>query len=126
MTVEQREHPRAPLKLQVVYARHNSFVSGITHDLSKGGTFIETAEPLALRSELDFKLMLPDGQEPIILRGRVVWVSSPSRASCDLPAGMGIVFVWDDPEERDAFEARIAAVVGGHAEETKPSAEADA
>ncbi len=111
MSAEQRRHPRADLKLEVRYQRLNAFIADYTHNLSKGGTFIRTEDPLALGDSLEFELHVPKHDAPLTLHGRVVWVTSVENATNDAPAGMGLEFVWSDEEERAAFEAGVGGLI---------------
>lgn len=102
MSADQRRHPRAALKLEVRYQRLNAFIADYTHNLSKGGTFIRTDEPLQLGDSLDFELFVPKHDAPLELRGRVVWVTSD---------GMGLELVWSKDEEREAFESAVGDLI---------------
>jgi type IV pilus assembly protein PilZ len=94
---DARAHPRAPIELKVRYQRMNAFLADYTRDISKGGIFIKTSEPLEVGTEFEFEVSLPKREEPIRLRGRVQWVPSDG-------SGMGIQFLWKDYDERLAFE----------------------
>jgi hypothetical protein len=59
-------------------------------DLSVGGFYVESAEPLPKGHSARFDLMLPGGQK-VPLTGLVSWVNEPSRpAKRHLPAGFGV------------------------------------
>lgn len=94
-----RQHPRAPIELKVVYQRMNAFFADFTRDISKGGIFIRTNDPLPAGSALDFNITLPKRPRPIELRGKVAW-SDPAK-------GMGVEFVWREDEDRASFEKLV-------------------
>lgn len=101
---ERRGSQRHPIELKVEYKRLNTFFGDYTRNISKGGTFVRTTKPLEVGTELVFALTIPKIDEPVKLRGRVVWVIPEDKATEEAPAGMGISFQWDTDEERVAFE----------------------
>jgi type IV pilus assembly protein PilZ len=76
-----------------------------SQDLSRGGIYISTPEPLETGSEIALSLYLP-GQDPVNVRGVVRW-SNREESSCRR-CGMGIEFTGtgdDDLEKINiAFE----------------------
>ncbi|MBC8132949.1 MAG: TIGR02266 family protein [Deltaproteobacteria bacterium] len=106
-----RDTERAPILLKVEYKRLNTFFYDYTKNISKGGTFIKTDRPLGIGTVFQFHLTVPVTSDPIQLRGEVRWVVRPGDPpSPDVPAGhenesgMGIRFVYGDPEERLRLE----------------------
>jgi len=100
---EQRRFPRAPIELKVEYKKLNAFFFDYTRNISKGGTFIKTRQPLVVGTEFIFRLEVPHLQAPLILKGRVKWVvcnEGPAATAKRGEAGMGIEFVYDSDEER--------------------------
>jgi type IV pilus assembly protein PilZ len=104
---ERRESGRAALELPVEYERLNALLSDYTHNISRGGTFIRTDQPLQVGTVLSFTVRAPALGEPIVLRGVVRWVVEPARADDDRPSGMGIAFVYDSIAEKEAIEGRL-------------------
>lgn len=104
---ERRETERAAVELPIEYERLNALLSDYTHNISRGGTFIRTEEPLALGTVLSFTIMAPQLGDPIILRGAVRWVVTAEDSGAERPAGMGIAFVFDSPDHRAAVEGRL-------------------
>ncbi len=108
---ERRKDERRPIELKVEYQRLNTFFSDYTKNISKGGTFIKTDKPLDIGTEFVFKLYVPTLQSPIQIRGQVQWVVgeedlAKGNARADEP-GMGILFVFRDPEEQRAIERTV-------------------
>jgi Tfp pilus assembly protein PilZ len=62
-------------------------------------------------TEFVFSLGVPGLDEPLQLRARVMWTTSPEEASEDKPAGMGIQFQYRDAAERSRLEQRIEALI---------------
>ena len=104
---ERRESGRAAIELPIEYERLNALLADYTLNISRGGTFIRTDRPLGVGTRLSFTIRAPSLEEPIVLPGAVRWVVEPDRADADHPAGMGIAFVFDSPEQRDSVAARL-------------------
>ncbi|HVP68242.1 MAG TPA: TIGR02266 family protein [Anaeromyxobacteraceae bacterium] len=104
--IERREHPRAPIELQVDYKKLNSFFADYTKNISKGGTFIKTQKPLPPGTRFLFRLIVPGQPEPFELSGEVMHAEGERG-----DPGMGIRFVWTDDGRRQAFEAAVEALM---------------
>ena len=102
---DRREHSRKPIELKVEYKRLNAFFADFTKNISKGGTFIQTAKPLGIGTEFMFKLYVPTLNEPLQIRGRVKWVVPEAQG--DEEPGMGIRFLYRDDSEREAVEGLV-------------------
>ena len=101
---DRRGHIRLPIALKVEYKRLNSFFADYTKNISRGGTFIRTKNPLAIGTEFMFHLQVPSLQDPLALRGKVQWIVKDEG---DQDPGMGIGFVYESEADRD----RIAHIV---------------
>lgn len=104
---DRRSHPRVPIALKVEYKRLNSFFADYTKNISRGGTFIRTKNPLAIGTEFVFQLTVPNLQLPLALRGKVQWIVREDEATEAQDPGMGIGFVYESEADRD----RIANTV---------------
>jgi type IV pilus assembly protein PilZ len=112
MTVEEserRREQRAPIELKVEYKRLNTFFYDYTKNISKGGTFIKTDKPLDIGTVFLFRLQLPAQTAPLAFRGEVRWVVKegeplPPGIPAGHEQGMGIRFVYDNPEQSLAME----------------------
>ena len=100
---DQRQSPRAPLRLRVDYERMNPFFSDYTKNISKGGTFIKTSRPQPVGSRCQFAFSLPALSHPLMLEGEVAWVRTPEEGG-DGDPGMGIRFVFRDDAARRELE----------------------
>ena len=115
---ERRRELRAPIELKVEYRRLNTFFADYTKNISRGGTFIGTERPLDVGTEFVFALGIPQLEEPLRLRGKVMWTTSVEDASKANPAGMGIEFLWDDEDERRTKESRVERLLTSELGET--------
>jgi type IV pilus assembly protein PilZ len=98
----KRRSERKPIELQVEYKRLNTFFSDYTKNISKGGTFIKTKNPLDVGTTFVFRLLVPSVATPFELRGVVKWVQD----SGDEP-GMGIEFVFESEEARKRLQETV-------------------
>ncbi len=107
---ERRVFERSAITLRVDYKRMNTFFADYAKNISKGGTFIRTAKPLSVGTEFVFVLSLPAYPEQLELKGEVVWTVPEDQGTEEKPAGMGIRFKFENPEERakvDDFVERL-------------------
>jgi type IV pilus assembly protein PilZ len=111
---ERRRQARAAIELKVEYQRLNTFFADYTKNISKGGTFIGTERPLPIGTEFVFALGLPGLDEPLRLRGRVIWTVPVAVATADSPAGMGIEFIYADGSERARMEGIVEQLFVTH------------
>src|SRR4051812_183817 len=104
---DRRGQDRAAIELKVEYKRLNTFFADYTKNISKGGTFIRTDKPLEVGTEFVFALSIPQLDEPVRLRGRVIWTTPPESATAESPPGMGIRFQYASDQERRGTETIV-------------------
>ena len=105
---------RESIELVVRYQRMNTFFADYVKNISRGGTFIATQEPLPIDTEFELVLGVPDLDEPLALRARVMWTTPPEAASSEHPAGMGIRFMFRDADEQGRIEGVIENLLVDH------------
>lgn len=105
-SADQQPAPES-IELVVRYQRMNTFFADYVKNISRGGTFVMTDEPLPVATEFELVLGVPDLDEPLALRARVMWTTPPDGASGEHPAGMGIRFMFRDTDE----QGRVAGVI---------------
>jgi len=110
-TAQQRRTPRVPVEVRVEYKRINAFISDFTRDISGGGLFIRTSEPLAIGTEAMFTLAIPRMERAVTLRGRVQRVIASDDAA---EMGMGIELVFEDEAERAALKRVVDTLMVEH------------
>jgi len=83
--VELRRHQRAPVDLPVEFAAKGTKerLAGRAKDISLGGMFVETPNPLPFRADLTVRVVLPGQKAPFEIPAVVRW----TRAD-----GMGVQF----------------------------------
>lgn len=103
--------PRESIELVVRYQRLNAFFADYVKNISRGGTFVATNEPLPPDTEFVFSLAVPEMEDPLQLRAKVMWTTAPEAANDGQPAGMGIQFQYRDAEERGRLERLIEQLI---------------
>jgi uncharacterized protein (TIGR02266 family) len=94
-----RSSDRIPVSLPVTYKDEKTFIKVFTANVSGGGLFIKTDDPLEAGEQLLVNLRLPEREDSIIIKCKVVWVRPKEEETSGFPAGMGIKFV--DVKEKD-------------------------
>ena len=107
-----RRTARVPIEIKIQYKRINAFITDFTRDISGGGLFVRSDEPLALGTEALFTLAIPRMEQPVTLRGVVRRIVPPGSPSGD--AGMGIELLFDDADERNALKRVVDALMIEH------------
>jgi uncharacterized protein (TIGR02266 family) len=83
---ERRAARRIPIEVEIGLATETNFFTGFSEDLSDGGLFIATYQPLKVDTRLELTIRLPESED-IKAQGRVVWL----REALDhAPAGVGV------------------------------------
>jgi len=94
---EKREHPRRPFVAQVEHEA-GTFL-GFSRDISVGGMFIETKEPLPEGAEITLRFPLDDGGPVIVLTGQVRYIVEK--------VGMGVQFLDLSPADRSRIDVYV-------------------
>ena len=105
----KRTVPRAPLEIRVEYEHLNALVSDYTKNLSKGGAFIETSDPLPIGTKCYFTLTVPAINDPLRLVAEVKHHNPLEDSS-----GMGIGFVFSSKDEAAAFHTVLDKIMFDH------------
>jgi uncharacterized protein (TIGR02266 family) len=93
---DKREQPRGEVDVEVQYRTAQEFLSAYSWNISGGGIFIRTQQPLPLNREVQLRFTLPGIDRTFMAHGLVVWTNPhPSRSS--FPSGMGVKFMDLDP-----------------------------
>jgi len=102
MDGEKRRGPRSFAFAEVAFDHKGMHFQGRINDLSPGGMYIDTINPLPEGSSISFQFSLPgDGSgTPISGEGRIVWMSHMQ--------GMGVSFTRLSDEDRDRLTAYLS------------------
>ena len=105
---ERRKHPRFPVRIRIEYRAADQFFTDYIQNLSLGGIFVETAEPLPVNTVLKVQFSLPSMRKPIVADGIVVHASQVGRKRDLAAGGMGIRFSDLDQRSKQAVETYLA------------------
>ena len=100
---ERREDLRVPTALKVSYLSPMEFVDDYLHNLSLGGLFVKTNDPLSPGEQTPLKVFLPDKEKELEVTGEVMWVRREEEDTPEgkLPPGMGLRFLNLSKEARE-------------------------
>jgi len=105
-TPENQKGTKNPITLKIKFKSGSveQFIERYSVDVSRGGIFIRTKEPLAVGTPLRFEFQLQDGTPLISGDGTVVWnrAADPSRPT--VVPGMGVRFDKLTPDSQRVLE----------------------
>jgi uncharacterized protein (TIGR02266 family) len=100
MSAEHRTQTRHQVRFRLVYDDGSSFNSGVVHDVSEGGLYLETAMPLPVGAFVRLTPLETTSKEFFEVQARVVRTAFD--AISGEPAGMGLQFLHlGEAERRD-------------------------
>jgi hypothetical protein len=107
---EKRKAPRISISWKAVIDTADQPMTVQLKDISLGGAFVVCAEPLPINARLGIAIDLP-GAEPLSLNAEVVWTNANVPPDKVVHRGMGIRFVDNSREDREALNEAIAAAL---------------
>ncbi|MBW1999897.1 MAG: TIGR02266 family protein [Deltaproteobacteria bacterium] len=84
---------RIPRSLSLSFKDRDRFISAYSGNISSGGIFIVTKNPLKAGEEFLLKLQLPELNAPLQIRCQVSWTRQQEEATKGRPPGMGVKFL---------------------------------
>ncbi len=112
MSTEKRHDERKAMRTRMDYRNEGGgdFLYEYTQNISEGGIFIETREPLPVGTTVEMRFQPPGTEDPVEVKGKVVWIN-PFRPDDDNPnPGMGIQFSAVTDEEREIVAQVVKAI----------------
>jgi uncharacterized protein (TIGR02266 family) len=108
-TRQRREDIRISQKFEVAYSSSEEFLESYLEDVSLGGLFIKTQEPLKKGETIDLAVSLPDGGEALRVLGEVIWSirEEMETSARKIPPGMGVKFLNLSTEDRIRLSINI-------------------
>ncbi len=94
--------------LEIDEANDHNFYAGLTSDISEGGVFVATEQPLPVGASVAMSIQLPGDLDPLEVEGVVRWVRDPDICHGGAVAGYGVQFRALTPEVRAVIQAYIA------------------
>lgn len=104
--VERRVESRVPIRVLVEYEKVDDFLADYSSNLSLGGMFIQTDDPLAVGTRFRLRLRLPDRPKPVEAYAEVRWVVPTGGRGT---AGMGVQFEDLAPADLKAVEQLLGS-----------------
>jgi type IV pilus assembly protein PilZ len=98
LSIERRTNRRLPIRVMVEYETTEDFLIDYTANVSIGGMFIRTDQPLEMGTRFRIRFRLPDRKKPIETYAVVRWVVSPADPGLMQP-GMGVQFDELSPKD---------------------------
>ncbi len=105
MSDEKRRKDRIPFEVKIEYRTVGSFLSDWSANISQGGLFIQTANPLKEGTSVRMIFSLPGIPLLFDLNGKVRWTKSGGDKGQE--SGMGIEFIHVDDRIRSRIEGYI-------------------
>jgi uncharacterized protein (TIGR02266 family) len=99
---DQRTAARVPIRVKVEYAEIEDFLADYSCNVSLGGMFIETEDPLPIGTRFRLRLQLPNRKLPLETFAEVRWIIDPGTPGQE--AGMGVRFEAVGHAERREIE----------------------
>lgn len=109
---ERRIAARMPIRVMVEYEAVEDFLIDYTANVSLGGIFIQTDEPLPIGTTFKLRLSIPTRNRPIDTVGVVRWCVPPEESGPLIP-GMGVQFDSLSPMDLRAVHRLLAAWESG-------------
>jgi uncharacterized protein (TIGR02266 family) len=109
--LDNRQHPRFPIRLAVRYPSARSLLGDYTKSISKGGVAIDSERNLEVGTEFIFEMSAPELPQPLEVKGRVVWIRAIAQTG---KYTMGIQYQFPDDERRERLETVIETILAEH------------
>ena len=100
------KEPRTPINLRIKFRSEtlDQFIDRYAIDVSRGGIFIRTREPLAVGTQLKLDFQYQNGTPLMAGEGTVVWIRDPDPNRANVPPGMGVRFDRLSPESQAVLD----------------------
>ena len=102
--------PRGPTNLRIKFrsASLDQFIERYAVDVSRGGIFIRTREPLPVDTRLRLEFQLQDSTPLLAGEGTVVWIREHDPTRENVTPGMGVRFDKLTPQSQPTLEKILA------------------
>lgn len=100
LSLRQRIDPRIPARIRVTFGSGAETLTNYSVNISTGGLFLETDNPLPHDTILQLEFTLPTRPGAIRCNGRVAWVNHPEfQSKPNLPSGIGVQLLDLTPDD---------------------------
>ena len=110
---ERRKHDRIPVRYKISYASAEDLKAHYLSNISLGGVFIETKNPMTRGARFNLTIFLPDGGKNLDILCEVVWSFREERVTTTgtHSPGMGLKFLNLSPEDEDRIDRLLRKIV---------------
>lgn len=105
---KRRQEPRFDARIKVGFKSDRAFFWEYSEDISKGGIFIRTANPVPLNSKVQLKLSLPGKNREISVVGEVIYIVKEGEGKRG--PGMGLQLIDFDEDGKKEIEEYIEEI----------------
>jgi molecular chaperone DnaK len=102
---ESRKEPRVSIFVRVDFKDKEDFIYYYSRNLSRGGIFIQTVDPLPPGTPIFLQLSLPGNTQPLEIESKVIWSRKEENeeGNKSIP-GMGIQFLRIDEQNKKILD----------------------
>ena len=108
VSLPRRIGKRVSGKINISFQKADDFFRAYIANLGEGGLFIHTTKNLPVGSLLDLEFSLPDSNQAITTKGKVVWTRPQDMSTEKMPPGMGIQFIDMNPNDNKLLKNYLA------------------
>jgi CRP/FNR family cyclic AMP-dependent transcriptional regulator len=109
-TGTRRTEERISAKIRITFKKAGDFFKAYIGNLSPGGLFIKTNHAVPAGTILGLEFNLPDSDNLIQAKGKVVWARSKEESDERKPPGLGIQFIEMSSEDTNLLNNYIRTV----------------
>lgn len=102
----RRRLPRIATSIKVNFDHGMESFTEFTLNLSSGGLFIKTVQPLGIGSDITVDFTLPGFDHPFQIAGKIIWIRTVENS--EGPPGMGIKFTNMQKVDEDILVQYVA------------------
>ncbi len=92
------------IRVRLRYADTDTFVEKFAPNVTRGGIFLATRDLRPVGDVLRFEVSIAEGAPILSGEGRVTWVKEPNPSEPHRPYGMGVQFIYVDPDARPLLD----------------------
>ena len=108
VSLPRRIGARISGKISISFKTASDFFKAYIANLGEGGLFIHTTKSLPVGSLLDLEFSLPDSDQTITTKGKVMWIRPQDMSTEKMPPGMGIQFIDMKPNDNELLKNYLA------------------
>ena len=108
VSLPRRIGKRVSGKINISFKKADDFFKSYIANFGQGGLFIHTTKNLPVGSLLDLEFNLPDSNQEITTKGKVMWIRPQDMSTKKMPPGMGIQFINMNPNDSKLLKNYLA------------------